>query len=294
VPERLDVAFPSGSDRCAAWLYLPDGGDGPPPVVVMGHGFGGTRVMRLDAYAERFAAAGLAALVFDYRHFGASTGEPRQLLDIALQHEDWAAALAHVRARDDVDAARVALWGTSFGGGHALVAAARDGRVAAVVAQCPFTDGAASLRAVPPATAARLAVRALRDELAARRGRPPVQVPLVGPPGSVAFMTTPDAEEGYRRLVPPGHPDTVAARVALRVGLYRPGRAAARVACPVLFSICEHDTVAPARAARRAAARAPRGEVDSYPIGHFDVYHGDAFERAVADQTRFLLRHLTS
>ena len=46
----------------------------------MAHGFSGVREQRLDAYAERFAQAGLAVLVFDYRHFGASGGEPRQLL----------------------------------------------------------------------------------------------------------------------------------------------------------------------------------------------------------------------
>ena len=79
--DRLNVTFPSGPDECHAWLYLPKGG-GRPPVVVMAHGLGGVREMRLDAYAERFAAAGYVCLVFDYRHFGASGGQPRQLLSI--------------------------------------------------------------------------------------------------------------------------------------------------------------------------------------------------------------------
>ena len=61
---------------------MPEGA-GPHPCVVMAHGFSAVREQRLDAYAERFAAAGLAVLVFDYRHFGASQGEPRQLLSIA-------------------------------------------------------------------------------------------------------------------------------------------------------------------------------------------------------------------
>jgi hypothetical protein len=52
------------------------------------------RRARIDAYAERFAAAGLGALVFDYRHFGSSQGEPRQLLDIKKQQQDYEAALA--------------------------------------------------------------------------------------------------------------------------------------------------------------------------------------------------------
>lgn len=49
-------------------------------MLVMAHGLGGVRQMRLDAFAERFSSAGYRCLVFDYRHFGASAGEPRQLL----------------------------------------------------------------------------------------------------------------------------------------------------------------------------------------------------------------------
>ncbi len=73
------------------------------PCVVMAHGFGGTRTARLDAFAERFAAAGLAAVVFDYRYFGDSTGEPRQLIDIKRQIDDWRAAVAFTRTLPEVD-----------------------------------------------------------------------------------------------------------------------------------------------------------------------------------------------
>jgi dienelactone hydrolase len=103
--QRLDVKFASGRDTCAASLYLP-AAQGPSPVVVLAHGWTGVREQRLDAHAERFAAAGLAALVFDYRHFGASSGQPRQLLDIKRQLADWAAAVASVRARPELDRGR--------------------------------------------------------------------------------------------------------------------------------------------------------------------------------------------
>lgn len=113
---RLDVSFTSGKDTCAAWLYLPEGVPSP-PVVILGHGLGATREMRLDAFAERFAQAGIAALAFTYRHFGDSTGQPRQLLSIKRQLADWDAAIAYVKGRRDVDGTRVAVWGSSFGGG---------------------------------------------------------------------------------------------------------------------------------------------------------------------------------
>ena len=85
-----DVSFMSGKDTCAAWLYLPEGVASP--VVILGHGLGATREMRLDAFAERFAQAGIAALAFTYRHFGDSGGQPRQLLSIRRQLADWDAA----------------------------------------------------------------------------------------------------------------------------------------------------------------------------------------------------------
>ncbi len=101
---RTDVTIPSGNDSLAAWLYLPEGeSSGKPPVVVMAHGLGAVKEMRLDAYAERFAAAGYACVVFDYRHFGGSTGEPRQLLDIHRELDDWKAALAWTRSNAEVD-----------------------------------------------------------------------------------------------------------------------------------------------------------------------------------------------
>src|SRR5437588_4064320 len=130
---RRDVAFKSSGDECRAWLFLPDAER--PPLVILGHGLGATREFGLEPFAQRFANAGIAALVFTYRHFGDSGGQPRQLLDIERQLGDWAAALAYARTLEEIDSSRIALWGTSFGGGHVLIAAERDGNVAAVVSQ---------------------------------------------------------------------------------------------------------------------------------------------------------------
>jgi fermentation-respiration switch protein FrsA (DUF1100 family) len=289
---RLDVAFPSSGDECRGWLYMPDAER--PPLVVLGHGLGGTREYGLEPYAERFADAGIAALAFTYRHFGDSGGQPRQLLDIERQLGDWAAALAYGRTLDGIDRDRIALWGTSFGGGHVIEVAARDGAVAAVVSQCPFTDGLAATRAASPRSLARAVVPAIRDELANLRNKPPVLVPLVGPCGSAALMTSPDSEPGYRALIPPGahFENGVSARFINRVGLYRPGRSARKLTVPILFCICDNDAVAPPDTAARYAASAPRGEVRRYPVGHFDIYLGEPFEDAVSDQTEFLARHL--
>ncbi|OBI46030.1 alpha/beta hydrolase [Mycobacterium kyorinense] len=293
--QREDVWFNSGHDRISAWLYRPDS-TGITPLLVMAHGLGAVRTMRLDAYAERFSAAGYACLVFDYRNFGDSEGQPRQLLDIRMQQQDWIAAVAYARTLAGVDHDRIGLWGTSFSGGHVIATAARLPGIAAVVAQCPFTDGIASARTLNPLTTARITALGVRDVVAAGLGRPPVMVATAGNPGEVALMNTPDAYPGYMRLVPEGAqlPNQVAARVGPKIMTYRPGRLAAKIPCPILFCVCETDSVAPAGPTQRYAAEAPRGEVKTYPEGHFAIYVDDAFERVIADQLAFLDRHLAA
>jgi dienelactone hydrolase len=293
---RTDVTFGSAGEQCAAWLYRPSDSDPkhPLPIVVMAHGFSGTRELRLDAYAGRFCDAGLGALVFDYRHFGASGGEPRQLLDIYRQHADYYSAIACARTLDWVDPDRVAVFGSSFSGGHVIAIGAADPRLAAVVSQCPFTDALASLPKLGPVNMIKSTTAGLLDLAGSVFGRAAHYIPAVGPPGTFAVMNTPDAEAGMRALVPPGSnwENRVAARIALKVTRYRPGRKASQLPCPALFCICDQDSVAPAATAIRYAQSAPRGEIRRYPIGHFEIYVGEWFERAVADQTEFLVRHL--
>lgn len=294
--QREDIRFPSGDDLISAWLYRP-AGSGPAPLLVMAHGLGAVRSMRLDAYAERFSAAGYACLVFDYRNFGDSEGLPRQVLDVDMQLADWAAAVTYARTIQGIDPDRIGLWGTSFAGGHVIATAARQPGITAAVAQCPFTDGLASARTITnPLITARITARAVRDVLASRRGRPPVMVATAGKPGEVALMNTPDAYAGYLRLVPDGVElrNEVAARIALQVLSYRPGRSTPKITCPILFCVCEADSVAPAAATLRHAGKAPRGEVRLYPEGHFAIYIDEAFERVVADQLAFLDKHLKS
>lgn len=292
--------FPSGREQCEAWLYRPQGlkpGERR-PIVVIAHGLGGVKALRLAAFAERFCAAGYLCLVFDYRYFGGSTGTPRELLDIPAQLADWRAAVSHARTLPEADPARVIVWGTSFGGGHSLVTAADDAGIAAAIAQCPFTDGLASSAAMSLATTAKLALRITQDLAAKWLGREPVRVKLAGAPHGVALMTARDAQPGYKALLAASaidnadDHDQVPARIALQIPLHRPGRRAKDVRCPILFCVCENDSVAPPKPTLRYAAQAPRGEVKIYPEGHFEIYLGEPFERVIADQIAFLHRHV--
>jgi fermentation-respiration switch protein FrsA (DUF1100 family) len=296
---RTETTFDSNGVACAASVFRADPPvEMPVPVVVMAHGFGSVRALRLYAYAERFAAAGYAVVVFDYRGFGDSEGEPRQVLDISMQHDDWRSALAFARTLEGVDADRVVAWGTSFAGGHVLTLASQGERLAAVIAQVPHVSGPAAVRATGLRAAARLMPSAIRDEVNALRGREPVYVDLVGRPGKRAVMTSPDAEPGLLRLAEDSgmdrddHREDVAARIVLKVGLYSPGRRVSRIACPVLVQIAERDAITPRTVAEKAAARIPRSTVRVYDGGHFDPYVEPHFSQVVGDQIAFLQTHV--
>lgn len=290
---RQDSDFTSHGTKCAAWFYEPASG-GRSPCVVMAHGFSAVRDQRLDAYADHFAQAGLAALLFDYRHFGASEGEPRQLLSIRRQLQDWEAAIATARSIPSVDPTRIALFGSSFSGGHVQAMAARDPEVAAVVAQVPFCDGRGNLPALGVAHVARLTWAGLRDAAQSLLGFDPYRIPAVGAPGTLAVMETPDAVPGFANMTPPNSTwrNEVCARIALTIGTYRPGASADKIRCPILYAIGEQDVLTPARFAHEAARLAPKGETKSYDCGHFDVYLPPLWETVVSDQTEFLVRHL--
>lgn len=294
---RQDVSFISQGSRCHGWLTYPDGGSGRVPLVIMAHGFAGTRELRLMQYAERFHEAGFATLIFDYRHFGASEGSPRQLMVPARQIQDWHAALAFARGLPGIDVERLALWGTSFAGGLVLTVAAQDGRVAATVSQCPMLDGVAAVTGIIRYAGVRSLARVLwhgvRDAARAGVGASPHYIPAVAAPGEVGAMTSEEAMAAFHRMGDADLPDIrVTARSSLLVPLYRPIRDASKVRCPALLQLCDHDTVAPASAGVRAAKRMARAEVVRYPEGHFDVYFDEAFEISVADQVAFLRRHL--
>lgn len=291
---RRMVEFRSGDSFCSAWLYLPAATAGRIPVVVMGHGLGATREMGLAPYAERFVAAGIAVLVFTYRHLGDSGGEPRQVLSVARQLADWDSAIEYAKHLPEVDPRKIAIWGSSLGGGHAISVAARHPELLAAVSQCPFTDGPASASALGIKETLVLTSFVIRDLIAAARGRQPVTVPVAARAGELGLMNAPDALPGMQALLPADFRwvNEAAARSVLSLLRYRPGRSAKRTKVPILICISTTDSVAPTARTERYARQAPLGDVRLYDAGHFAFYLGKAFEDLVADQTQFLIEHL--
>jgi pimeloyl-ACP methyl ester carboxylesterase len=283
---REDLTFRSGDDVCAAWWYPAQTASGPAPTIVMAHGLTGTRRDRLGPFAERFAEAGFAALVFDHRGFGDSGGE-QDLFEPARQQQDWRAAIAFARSLPQVDPDRVVTFGSSMGGGNALAAAAADERVTAAISQVPFLDIVQQAYRGSPRVMAAMMAAALRGDY----------LPAVGQPSEAAFINAPDSEAGWRRVVALGEDSRWRDRASARWLLgrpFRPGRYAGKLHCPWLVCVGEADQVAAPGPAMRAAKRAPYGELRTYAgVDHFDIYDGPVFEAVVADQLEFLGRHLT-
>jgi hypothetical protein len=141
IMQRTPVEFLSGGTVVRADLYGPDNAIGALPAVVMGGGWCYVKELIQPEYAKAFIDAGFACLVFDYRHFGESDGEPRQHINPWSQIEDYRNAISYMSTRDDVDSGRVAAWGISYSGGHVLILAALDSRVKVVCSVVPMVNG---------------------------------------------------------------------------------------------------------------------------------------------------------
>ncbi len=293
--QREKVRFVSGDTSCAAWHYPGSNGG----CVIMAGGTSVTKEPASDLFAARFNDAGFAVLAFDHRRFGESGGAPRQIVRFDEQVADWHAAIECAAGLPDVDPDRIAVWGFSLAGGHVFRVAADHPRLACAIAQTPLVDGRASathaLRAMTPLAALRLFGRGIADALGGIAGRPPLLVPTAGARGAVASLTTPDAMDGDRGLDPDrrhtGWEQTVAARIALQIGWYRPGRHASRIRCPLLVVVCDQDQSVLPDPAVRAARNAPASEVVHLPGRHYAPFL-ESHEQAVTAEISFLMNHL--
>jgi uncharacterized protein len=261
------------------------------PAVVLASGFGSTHDRLLDA-AQAFADAGFASLAFDYRGFGASEGQPRQVVDLAAQRADLRAAIAFLRGHPAVDPDRIALWGNSLGGGHVVVVAADDLRIRAVIAQIPFNGFPQHVEGRTVGYTLRFLAAAMLDTIRGWLGLSPHLIPLIGQPGEVAITTEAEARAQLASMPP----DTLwrneaSPRATLAMLGYRPSDASPRVEGAILVCLAEHD-VLPTKQ-RLLATRARRGEVRTYPGNHFSFYRDPEIRRRIVeDQIEFLREHL--
>jgi pimeloyl-ACP methyl ester carboxylesterase len=297
-----ELDFVSAGTICRAW-HFPGHGDaltGPAgrPVVVMGHGFAGTKDSGLAPFAEKFSAAGMDVFAIDYRGFGASEGVPRQQISINRQVQDYEAAVAVAKQLPGVDPQRIVLWGSSLSGGHVIrVGAGRDD-IVAVIAMTPLTDSLATGRAVIAQSGLLTAIRATADggrsRLAAARGKAPIMMPVVGQPGERAAMALDGAYESYLAIAGPTWRNEIDSTVGLELSMIKTKGYAKALRGRLLVQIADFDRFVPADSIAKTAVHG-RAQVHRYPCDHFDVWpRGDWFEKAAADQLTFLKRTLST
>lgn len=285
---KVRIRFDSDGTECVGSLYRPDR-PRDAPVVVMAPAFGMERTFGYEQFAERFAEAGYAVLLFDYRNFGDSEGEPRNLVSPAEQVADYREAVASVRDFDGVDSKRIVLWGHSLAGGHAVSVAAEDNRVAAVVAVAPLLDGRAAALAKGVKFLPKAVLAGLRDKLQSVVTGPHT-IPVAGDPGEFAVLTESGTKRELFDLVPRGSTweNAVPARILLSLPFYRPVGSLGDVRCPTLFVSGTDDDVVSASSVESAAGEVRDARLVQLPSSHFGFYHGSTFEELVGHQLAFL------
>lgn len=289
---RQDLTFSAADGTTlAAWLYPASGGSGggggAAPGVVMSHGFTALRRMGLDGYARAFAEAGLACLVYHHRNWGDSGGEPRHETDPWRQLDDMRDAVTFARTLPGVDPDRIAVWGTSYSGGHALMMGALDRRLSAVVAQVPLVDGGAFFRAaLAGGGGERFLARLAADRDARFQGEPAQTVRSAADGSTTAAWAEAVDTEGV-------WPNRMTLRSLEVVASYVPAALTSRISpTPLLMIVADEDEITPPgpQLAAFEAAREPK-ELLRLPCMHYDVYTELQPETAAAARD-FLVRHL--
>ena len=280
------------------WHYVPDGRQRHVPTIVMAHGFSAVKEMYLDRFAEAFATAGLASVVFDNRNLGASDGEPRQEIDPWRQIRDYRDAISFAETLEETDATRIGVWGSSYSGGHVLVVGAIDRRVKCVVSQVPLASGHDNVRRLIRADhLAAVQGMFVQDRRDRRAGKAPAMIPVVAEELSApSALPTLDSWKWFTetaRMRAPTWKNEVTLRSVEMFTEYEPGGYVSFISpTPLLMVVALGDVLAIADLALAAYERAlePKRLV-TLDGGHFDAYVSD-FESASNPAVEWFTKHL--
>jgi pimeloyl-ACP methyl ester carboxylesterase len=290
-----EVEFYSEKELCRGRLYKAEKESAYSNYcVVMAHGFGLTMDCGLDIFVLSFVEKGLNVFLFDYRHFGESEGQPRQMLSFRKQIKDWIAAIHHARSSLFEGEKKIILWGTSFSGGYVISAAAKYKDVAAIISQCPAMDGLSiltnTLKYSGLVNFTRSLAAAGLDVLCALFGKGHM-MKVYGGEKEIAAMTSKDSLSGYSYIVSGSKTFTngFLPRYMLLLWSHRPLLNARKIKCPTLLVVCKRDSVAPAYSAEKFEKKCSKYvSAVYYDIGHFDVYKGSDCERSIKEQLKFI------
>ena len=258
------------------------------PGILLIHGWGGHRGNLNKNYAPHFAKLGFVVMTFDLRSWGESDGffvaettlppvNSVANVDVSGQHirsivnpfkmlDDARAALSWFVAEPNLQANNIGVWGTSFGGSLAVVTAANDRRVKALVTQMAPVNNQATFGQIPEGMVSAWETQRARGEI----------TPYPGPES---------ASPGLR-----GYPDMIAMK------RYDPAAYWPKVSSPTLIIDAENEELFDRRVNGLALHQSLKGRIETnYKViegKHYDLYRGDGYEQALKAAQDWFLEHL--
>jgi pimeloyl-ACP methyl ester carboxylesterase len=289
---RIPSQFISNEVQCAANLYVTDPEARNLPAILMMHGWGGIQDALTTPFYQAFLDAGFAVMTFDYATWGDSQGLPRNQINPWQRVRDADAALSHLKSRIQVDPRKIVLWGTSFGGGHAVELAAEHPSLLGLIAQVPMLDGRDALLATPLAQMPKLFSSAFKDLIPFSA---PTYIPVVAPEGEFATMNRDDAYSVLMRGMQQAgvantdrYDNRVTARSILNIGLYRPFKKLKHIKVQTLLLGGSRDSVAPFTAQKIERWNNPYLQYKTLDADHFEPYFEPCLSVNLGYQLAFL------
>lgn len=288
--KQEEVFFFAGKERIAASLHLPAGA-GPHPAVVLCTGFGGVKDLILPEIADRFASKGLAALRFDHRGFGQSSGAKWRLIP-SEQVEDIRSALTWLAENPSIRSDQLGLYGTSFGGANAIVAASGDAR-AKVVATCVAVgNGEAWMRSLRR----NWEWIEFRRKIASARAKRVTTGEAEWVDSDEIMPPDPESHQWHLEVIKtfPERKYQLPLETAEAILEFRPDEAVGRISPrPVLFMMVADDLLVPNDLTLELYQRAghPKRLLTLRGLKHHDVYSGSGFEQTMDAATAWFIEH---
>jgi pimeloyl-ACP methyl ester carboxylesterase len=289
---RIPSQFISSGVQCAANLYVTDPDARNLPAILMMHGWGGIQDALTTPFYQAFLDAGFAVMTFDYATWGDSQGLPRNQINPWQRVRDADAALSHLKSQIQVDPRKIVLWGTSFGGGHAVELAAEHPSLLGLIAQVPMLDGRDALLATPLMQMPKLFSSAFKDLIPFSA---PTYIPVVAPEGEFATMNRDDAYSVLMRGMQQAgvantdrYDNRVTARSILNIGLYRPFKKLKHIKVQTLLLGGSRDSVAPFSAQKIERWNNPYLQYKTLDADHFEPYFEPCLRENLAYQLEFL------
>ena len=271
-------------------FHFPEGEKNNLPLIIMFNGYATEWTFGTASFIEAFTTAGFATLNFDYRTFGESDGDPRQVVDIPAQLNDCRAAIQHALAQPWFDKKSLVLWGSSLGGGHAISMAAEFPQIRALISQVPHCDSRAAMKRVKLSAILKGMTLAILDSIGSLMHLPVIKIPVVAEPDEYGVMNHKGWKQHYLHIA--AHSKTwrnaIPARSLARGGDYRPFLVAGKIQCPTLVVAAINDSGVPIESVRNTVVKIASGVLYDFPGEHFDVYHGPFFAEVLARELAFL------